>query len=110
MMWDINKAFENSNQSAQERYEMLEWVLSGVNHMRSELLKECKFCSECKKHYFKKELRLDTRTVKKTICINPLTGGYLDPYEYEEKKVTEYAYLCPEGHHVTDYEEWLPKL
>lgn len=109
-MWDVKKAFEGSNLSAQERYEMLEAVMEGVQHMRSDLLKECKFCEKCKKYYFKKELHIDSRKVTKTVCTNPLSGGYLDPYEYEEREVTEFCNICPEGHEIGGYVEWLSCL
>ncbi|MBQ8792347.1 MAG: hypothetical protein IJZ62_01880 [Clostridia bacterium] len=48
--------------------------------------------------------------MKKTVCTNPLTGGYLDPYEYEEQEVTEFCNVCPEGHEINGYAEWLSCL
>lgn len=109
-MYDVKKAFEGTQLSAQEQLDLLKQVSDGISHMKSELLEKCRYCKTCEKHYFKTELNIDTRKTKKIVCINPLTGGYLDPYEYEEQEVTEFCYKCPEGHEIGGYVEWLSCL
>lgn len=106
-MWDVKKAFENTGLSAQKQMDMLCQVAEGVKQMQDELKSNCKYCNTCKTYYFKKECKVNSREVKKQVCLNPLTGGYLDPYEYEEREVTEYCYVCPKGHYIDGYVEWL---
>lgn len=110
MIYDIQKAFTEGNLSAQEQWELLEQVTEGLRHVKSQLMEDCRYCRGCEKHYFKNELKLISREGIKTVCTNPLTGGYLDPYEYEEQKVREFCYMCPEGHEVTKWKEWLTDL
>ena len=109
-MYDVKKAFEGSTLSAQERRDLLKTTLEGISKMIDDLDKDCRYCTTCGKHYFKKECHIDSRKVKKTVCANPLTGGYLDPYEYEEQEVTEFCNICPEGHEMGGYVEWLSCL
>ena len=80
---------------AQERIDILQ---AAIDRATDRVIKDSKYCKVCKKYYFKTKCDIDSRRVKKSICVNPLTGGYLDPYEYEEQVVTEYCWKCPEGH------------
>lgn len=95
---------------AQERIDILNAAIERATEMKNDVIKNSRYCETCKKYYFKKECRVDSRKVRKTVCINPLTGGYLDPYEYEEQEVTEFCNICPEGHEMGGYVEWLSCL
>ena len=92
---------------AQERIDILQAAIDRATAMKDRVIKDSKYCKVCKKHYFKTECDIDSRRVIKSVCINPLTGGYLDPYECEEQVVTEYCWKCPEGHEIEGYMEWL---
>ena len=92
---------------AQERIDILQAAIDRATAMKDQVIKDSKYCKICKKHYFKTKCGIDSRRVKKSVCTNPLTGGYLDPYEYEEQVVTEYCWKCPEGHEIEGYTEWL---
>lgn len=92
---------------AQERIDILQAAIDRATAIKNQVIKDSKYCEICKKHYFKSKCSIDSRKVKKSVCINPLTGGYLDPYEYEEQEVTEYCWKCPEKHEIKGYTEWL---
>ena len=92
---------------AQERIDILQAVIDRVTAMKDRVIKDSKYCKVCKKYYFKTKCDIDSRRVKKSICVNPLTGGYFDPYKYEEQIVTEYYWKCPEGHEIEGYVEGL---
>ena len=92
---------------AQERIDILNSAIERATAMKNDVIKNSKYCEVCKKHYFKTNCHINSRRVVKEICVNPLTGGYLDPYEYEEQEVTEYCWVCPEGHEMNGYVEWL---
>ena len=77
-MYDYKKAFEGSALTAQEQYELLDETIQGIYKMIGQLNNECRYCPTCKKRYFKKDCHSNTRKVEKTVCLNPLTGGYLD--------------------------------
>ena len=50
----------------------------------------CEFCrTKCKREVYKKI---------QSVCTNPLTGGYLDDYEYEERKQVYMRTICPNNH------------
>lgn len=108
-MYDINKAFQDDT-PAQERIDILNAAIERATKIKSQIIKDCRHCPTCGKYYFKRKCHINSRRVKKTICTNPLTGGYLDPYEYEEKKITEFCNICPEGHEMGEYTEWLSCL
>ena len=106
-MYDVNKAFEGSTLSAQERRDLLKEILNGVSKMINDLDKQCLYCNTCGKYYFRNECCTNSRRVIKNICINPLTGGYLEPYEYDVREVTEFYNMCPKGHEIKGYAEYL---
>ena len=106
-MYNIDKAFEGSTLSAQEQRDLLKEVLEGVSKMINDLDKKCLYCTICGKYYFKNECCVNSRKVKKNVCTNPFTGGYLESYKYEEQEVTEFYNICPEGHEIKGYAEWL---
>lgn len=95
---------------AQERIDILNAAIERATEMKNQVIKDSRHCPTCGKYYFKKECHIDSRKVRKTVCTNPLTGGYLDPYEYEEQEVTEFCNICPEGHEMGGYVEWLSCL
>lgn len=92
---------------AQERINILNAAIERATEMKNQVIKDSKYCPICGKYYFKRECHIDSHQVIKTVCANPLTGGYLDPYEYEEESVKEYRWICPEGHPITEWSEWI---
>ena len=106
-MYDVKKAFEGSTLSAQERRDLLKEVLRGVSKMIDDLDKDCVYCEQCQKRFFKRDCPVLSRKVEKMICLNPLEGGYLEPYDYDFKEVEEFYRMCPEGHEISGYVEWL---
>ena len=95
---------------AQERIDILNAAIERATEMKNDIIKNSRYCGVCKKYYFKKICHIDSRKVIKEVCTNPLTGGYLDPYEYEKREVTEFCNICPEGHEIGGYVEWLSCL
>lgn len=104
-MYDVNKAFQDYV-PAQERIDILNAAIERATRMKNQVIKDSRYCSVCDKYYFKKECHIDSRKIKETVCLNPLTGGYLDPYEYEEQEITEFYNICPEGHEMGVCVEW----
>ena len=96
--------------SAQERIDILNAAIERATEMKNDVIKNSRYCEVCKKYYFKKTCHIDSRKVIKEVCTNPLTGGYLDPYEYEKREVTEFCNICPEEHEMGGYVEWLSCL
>lgn len=90
------------NISAKEKLEKLDDYLNKVNtfvaHEKVNIKKEYTYCPKCKDYYkneyFKKFEREEIRSVR----TNPWTGGYLDPYEYEDTKMYIKYEECPKGH------------
>lgn len=95
---------------AQEHINILNAAIEQAAKMKDQVIKNSKYCPTCGKYYFKRECHVVFRKIRKTVCTNPLTGGYLDPYEYEEQEVTEFCNICPEGHEMGEYVEWLSCL
>ncbi len=93
--------------SAQERIDILNAAIERATEMKNQVIKDSKYCETCGKYFFKSQCGIISREVKKSVCTNPLTGGYLDPYEYEERVVTEYCWTCPEHHEINGYTEWI---
>lgn len=64
------------------------------------LKKDFTYCPHCKEYY--KNSAWETKWITRTrlVCTNSLTGGYLDPYEYEEKTETVSVKECPRGHQI----------
>ena len=95
---------------AQERIDILNAAIEQATGMKNQVIKDSRYRPACGKYYFKKECNIGSRKTKKMVCLNPLTGGYLDPYEYEEQEITEFCNICPEGHEMGEYVEWLSSL
>lgn len=105
-MYDVNKAFEGLNLSAQQQYDFLIEVHKGITKMIQDLKNQSRQCLECKCYYFKHECTKESRIVEKEVCINPLTGGFLSPFEYEKREVEEFYNVCPKGHKIGGYVLW----
>ena len=90
-----------------QKLKALDDAIANIKSVKAHMLEDVIYCTTCNKYYDKEKRRLQTQTIEKTICINPLTGGYLDPYEYEKKSVREYRWTCPEGHPLTEWSEWI---
>ena len=95
---------------AQERIDILNAAIERATKMKNQVIKNSRYCEVCKKYYFKKICHIDSRKIIEEVCTNPLTGGYLDLYEYEKREVTEFCNICPEGHEMGGYVEWLSCL
>ena len=106
-MYDVNKLFKGSSLSAQEQRDLLKEMLDEICKMIEDLDKQCLYCNTCGKYYFRKECCINFRKVTKNVCINPLAGGYLEPYEYDDREVTEFYNMCPKGHEIKGYAEYL---
>lgn len=63
-----------------------------------ELKKTVRRCQSCDDYYLLEAWKFSTREATVSRCTNPLTGGYLDRYEYETVKVLQQCYTCPKGH------------
>lgn len=53
------------------------------------------YCPQCNVERSPSSLIKNKRTRRINICANPFTGGYLEPYRYEEKIEIVYEFLCP---------------
>ena len=106
-MYDVKKAFEGSTLSADEQYNFLDELEKNIIKMKKDLDKDCVYCEQCQKRFFKKDCPVLSHKVEKIVCLNPLEGGYLEPYEYDLKEVEEFYRMCPEGHKIGGYVEWL---
>lgn len=103
----IEKIINNDNFSVSEKQKELDKLLAEyktkIEITKNELVKDYMFCTKCRDHYKKSAWETGVRTIKRIRCTNPLTGGYLDDYEYEEVEETEMYYECPKGHKIVDY-------
>ena len=53
------------------------------------------YCPQCNVERSPFSLIKRRRKEITTVCTNPLTGGYLEPYKYEDQLVIIYEFLCP---------------
>ena len=73
-----------------------------IEQVKKEITTDYRYCHKCKDYYKKNAWEMGVRSVTKTQCKNPLTGGYLDDYEYEQVTEEETYYECPKGHKIVD--------
>jgi len=57
--------------------------------------KDFRYCPKCRQEICLKNCKCETITKKVTRCVNPLTGGYLDPYIYKDEEECYIHYCCP---------------
>lgn len=91
--------------TAQEELDKLAIAKQTIADLEAEIKSKSILCPDCAKWYYKGAFSVNSRTITRTVCSNPLTGGYLDPYEYEDAKYLQVYYECPLGHEVFD-REW----
>ena len=96
---------EKEKLSAQQQLDMLNAAEDSIKTLKTKLMNETVYCDACKKLYFKEETIIDSQLIKKLVCSNPLTGGYLDPYNYTEEEVTVFCRICPKEHRISKYTE-----
>ena len=53
------------------------------------------YCPKCRQEICLKNCKRETIIEKVNRCVNPLTGGYLDPYIYEDVEEYIVSYSCP---------------
>lgn len=53
------------------------------------------YCPTCRWEICLKHCKVESKIEKVTRCVNQLTGGYLDPYIYEEEEEHIINFLCP---------------
>jgi hypothetical protein len=82
---------------------LLEKYKTEIEKAKKDLVIDYLYCPNCKDYYKKSAWETGKRAVKRVECTNPLTGGYLDDYEYEEVTETQYYYECPKGHKIVEY-------
>lgn len=102
MRKEIEEILNKDNLSINEKIEDLKMAKSVVNKdfddAIDELKKSARYCRNCREYYLLESWKFSSREITTSRCTNPLTGGYLDPYEYETVKVLQQCYLCPKGH------------
>ena len=103
----IEDVVNNDDLTITEKYikldELVEDYKTRIEFIKQEITKGCRFCSKCGEHYKLSAWETGIRTVMKNRCKNPLTGGYLDNYEYENVEENEIYYECPRGHKIANY-------
>jgi hypothetical protein len=75
-------------------------VQCSINTAIDELKKTARYCSHCEDYYLHRAWTFTSKETETWECTNSLTGGYLDDYEYEKKKVLRQMYACPKGHTI----------
>lgn len=53
------------------------------------------YCPTCQNEIYYKKCKVNFTTKINEVCTNPLTGGYLDRYNYEKRKERYIEFLCP---------------
>lgn len=99
---NIEDIHNNGNLTIAEKLEQLNSLKLSYNelieHTKETITKDYHYCEKCKDWYKRKAYDIGVRHRKELRCTNPLTGGYLDDYEYEEIIVEEMYHECPKGH------------
>ena len=86
--------------SIQGKLDKLDALRGQIESQKKDLTQDYTYCPYCGEYYKNRAWTSGSRTVRKSICINSLTGGYLDDYEYEYRDVLEFYKECPVGHRI----------
>lgn len=103
---NIEHIIEDDGITVSEKLQKLDILLSKykekIEQIKKDLIKDFRYCYKCKDYYKKNAWEIGVRSVTRTKCKNPLAGGYLDDYEYEQVTEEETYYECPKGHKIVD--------
>lgn len=99
-MFVLEEVFKNGPDDIQERINVISNSFDALLQLEADVQAEGNWCSYCQRWYYKKDCPTKFFEEEKTTCLNPLTGGYLDPYEYEKEIHIETATVCPKGHEI----------
>jgi translation initiation factor 2 beta subunit (eIF-2beta)/eIF-5 len=98
--FNIEEVFKNfPYEDIQARIDCIEDTIEDLKELQKAIMEDGYWCPTCKKWYYKKDCGTDVEIKEETVCTNPLMG-YLDDYQYETRKYTEYFYVCPSAHKV----------
>ena len=103
---NIEEIVNNDNLSVSEKLAKLSDLgcryEQKIKQVKKEITTNYRYCSKCKDYYKRTAWESGVRLVTRQRCKNPLTGGYLDDYEYEQVTEEETYYECPKGHRIID--------
>lgn len=103
---NIEHIIEDDSITVSEKLQKLDVLLSKykekIEQTKKDLIKDFRYCHKCKDYYKRSAWEISIRAVTRLRCKNPLTGGYLDDYEYEDIMEEETCYECPKGHKIID--------
>lgn len=97
MIYNIEEVFKNGPTSIEERLEVLDNTIKGIERLRKEVTSQAYYCEKCKCWYNKNDTKLMKTSRIYTVCTNPF-NGYLEDYEYEERTDIELWETCPNDH------------
>ena len=102
----IMQIIEKPNLTIKEKLEELDSLLISskfeIENAKRFIVKDYIYCDKCNDYYKEKAWDKKKKTITTLECTNPLTGGYLDPYEYEKVTKEVLYYECPKGHQIVD--------
>ena len=105
---EYQKIKDNKDLSIKEKLEAYEKLRDKIENKNEEYydlfstitVEGYKYCDKCKDYYRENTFEHDLDEELESECTNPLTGGYLDAYEYRDVyRKYEYA-ICPKGHYI----------
>lgn len=56
------------------------------------------YCPTCGCEFCRTKCKTEVYNKIRSVCINRLTGGYLDDYEYENRNQFYMKIICPNNH------------
>lgn len=97
---------DDDNLSAKEKLKEIDNLYDYIQNCNVEAYDRCQekisekfeYCDKCKDWYRKDTYQKETKEYLEEECTNPLTGGYLDDYEYRDIYRTYECHICPKGH------------
>ena len=72
-------------------------VSNVVQEEKNKIIEQYTYCPICKDYYKKEFFKNIEKQEIRSFCTNSLMG-YLEPYEYEDRKVWIKYLECPKGH------------
>lgn len=101
---DIDNILNNNNLSVLDKLNKLDNLAimykRKIEDTKNDLKRDYRYCSKCNDYYKLKFWDMGVASVTYQKCINPLTGGYLDDYKYEQVTEEETYFECPKGHRI----------
>ena len=96
----LEEVFKNGPDDIQEQMNVIANSFDALLQLQTDVQAQGSWCGGCGRWYYKKDCNTKFFEEEKTTCINPLSGGYLEPYEYEKEIHIETATVCPKGHEI----------